>query len=292
MNSRFSAAMRNETTTLALDTNLLAYPSSRRLLHGVALDTGVALVVLPEVYNETWRRVGLIEASHWEDDLEEDSRYSDSHKQRIVDAVVEGAREWFEGELARDESVFEPLHETLDQAWAARRIVRNLPADSIRGHDRLAEGDPLIIAQAIVFDVALLSTNNLSTIHHERINEWASARGRNQPLLHLPDETLESLAGESRDKTYEWTIAHGPWQADSTDENTCRQDYEAAVQRLDGAGFAKSARQAQWDYEQDDRFMTRVRALSGSDHARTAQEAELRLRTRVMDSAIDAGWSR
>ena len=284
--------MLNETTTLALDTNLLAYPSSRRLLHGVALDTGVALLVLPEVYNETWRRVGLIEESPWADDLEEDSRYSDSHKQRIVNAVAEGARAWFEGELARDESVFEPLHETLDQAWAARRIVRNLPADSIRGHDRLAEGDPLIIAQAIVFDVALLSTNNLSTIHHERINEWASARGRNQPLLHLPDETLESLAGESRDKTYEWTIAHGPWQADSTDENTCRQDYEAAVQRLDGAGFAKSARQAQWDYEQDDRFMTRVRALSGSDHARTAQEAELRLRTRVMDSAIDAGWSR
>ena len=262
MNSRFSAAMRNETTTLALDTNLLAYPSSRRLLHGVALDTGFALVVLPEVYNETRRRVGLVEGRRWGDDLEGDSRYSDSHKQRIVNAVVEGAKAWFEGELARDESVFEQPHETPDQAWAARRIARNLPTDSIRGHDRLAEGDPLIIAQAIIFDVALLSTSNLDTIHHERINEWASTLGRNQRLLYLPDETLDGLAGDNRERIYEWTIAYGPCQADPTDENACRQDYEDAVQRLVGAGFAKSARQAQWDYEQDDRFMTRVRELS------------------------------
>ena len=262
MNGRFSAAMPSETTPLALDTNLLAYPSSRRLLHGVALETGVSLVVLPEVYNETARRVGLIAGRHWEDELEADSRYADSDKQRIVDAAAEGAREWFEGELARDESVFAPLRETLDQAWAARRIARNLPTDSIRRRDRLAEGDPLIIAQAITFDVALLSTSNLDTIHHERINEWASTLGRNQRLLYLPDETLDGLAGDSRERIYEWTIAYGPCQADPTDENACRQDYEDAVQRLVGAGFAKSARQAQWDYEQDDRFMTRVRELS------------------------------
>lgn len=36
----------------AVDTNLLAYPTSRRLLHGIALETGQRIFILPEVDKE------------------------------------------------------------------------------------------------------------------------------------------------------------------------------------------------------------------------------------------------
>jgi len=287
--------MPDGTATLALDTNLLAYSSSRRLLHGVALETGTSLVVLPEVYAQTLSRVGLIAESRWESELEEDARFADADKQRIVDAAAEGARAWFKGEMAREEGAFVPLEETLDQAWAARRIARNLPAGSIRRNDRLAEGDPLIIGQAITFDVTLLSTNNLRTIRHEPINAWVtSTLGRNQRLLYLPDETLQELSNCDRQQTYEWTIAYGAWpmQLDVEDESAVRESYEGAIERIAGAGFADTASEAQWDYEQDARFIARARMLLNLDEARSVNETERRLRERVLDNVMDAGWSR
>ena len=177
----------------------------------MALETGTSLVELPEVYAQTPSRVGLIAESRWESELGRvHTMPTDAGKQRIVDSAAEGARTWFKGEMAREEGAFVPLEETLDQAWAARRIARNLPAGSIRRNDQLAEVDPLIIGQAITFDVTLLSTNNLGTIRHEPINAWVtSTLGRNRHLLYVPDETLQELSNCDREQTYEWTIAYG-----------------------------------------------------------------------------------
>ena len=278
---------------LALDTNLLSYPASRRFLHGVALDTDSTIIVLPEVEVEATRVIAAVVRDSWEEALEDDARYSLEDKQSFAEAAAGEALSWFSDLLGKANAFVRPPSDAGAEVQA-RRIARSLPPDALEAASHRPWpliGDPLIVGQALVYDVDLLSTNNFKTIAHEIINEWAMRRGRNKPLLYLPDDLVRTLFPRDMDHTYEWTLGFGPWEVAPDDALGSRRAYELALNHLSGAGFKSTASRAAWRYERDERFMDRARAASRSPAARAAWSSEADLRERVSRRVSAAGYA-
>ena len=248
----------NNLPLLAPDTNLLACETSRRMLHGIALETGHAIAVLPEVFIETERHIVRIAEQGIRQRLAQDSRYDDATKQRITVAAGAATKACFEEQLDHQGGVYVRLTETLSQAWRSRLAALNIPPGIVKDNRLRISGDALILAQAVAFDVILISTNNLHTIHHAKANAWAQqTTRRNRQLIYTPDETLNELSQGSEDTLYAWTIAHG-MRPPNSDEAICRDEYEAALNRVYGAGFRNTSEKARWHYELDPGFMASV----------------------------------
>ena len=280
-----------ERLRLALDTNLLARPSSRRLLHGIALDQGFDLVVLPEVEVEALPKIGALEATRWARRLKQEPRRPASREQRIIAAVAAAASRWFERLMVAEDAPFNPLTDSPEQAALARDVALSLPKEAIAGREPSLSGDPLIVGQAVAHNVELLSTNNFRSMDHGQINQWLRKQGRNRALLHTPDETIGRFNAleESR---YEWMIAYGPWQPVPDDEDACHERFQRALNIIRGAGFGALAEKARWDYQQDGHFMDRVRRAINSPNAQAAKDLESQFNVEVRAAASAAGWSR
>ena len=261
------------------------------MLHGIALETGYAIAVLPEVFIETQRRVADIAARGCRQRLVQDPRYDVATKQTIATAAGSAASAWFEEETAYPGSVFVRLTESLQQAWRARLIADNLPPGLVQGNLGNSTGDALILAQAVVFDVTLLSTNNLRTIHHADANDWAKQMTRrNTQLVYTPDETLVELSQGSVETLYAWTIAYG-MRPPGRDEAVCRKQYEAALNRVSGEGFGNTSMSAQWRYEHDATFMASVHNASHREGIDAASLSEARRQDKVQRGMAQAGWT-
>ena len=65
------------------------------------------------------------------------------------------------------------------------------------------------------------------------------------------------LSQGSDDTLYAWTIAYG-MRPPNRDEAICRNEYEAALNRVYGARFRNTSEKARWHYEHDPRFMASV----------------------------------
>lgn len=100
--------------SFAVDTNLLAFGTGRRLLHCLALENGISLVALPEVCAESHRVIARIQENRWERRLNVDTRYTSQGKSRIVQAVMSGAQQWLDDELKRDDNCLQPVAEVFD----------------------------------------------------------------------------------------------------------------------------------------------------------------------------------
>ena len=281
----------NNPPLLAPDTYLLAYETSRRMLHGIAVETGYAIAVLPEVFIETERHIGRIAEQGLRQRLAQDSRYHDATKHRIADAAGAATKAWFEEQLDHQGGVYVRLTETPHQAWRSWRIMDNLPPGIVKSNLRSSTGDALIIAQAVAFDVTLLSTNNLHTIHHANANEWAQqTTRRNRPLIFTPDEMLAMLSQGSDDTLYAWTSAYG-MRPPNSDEEICRNEYEAALNRVYGAGFESTSKRARWCYEHDAAFMSSLHTARQREGVAAAARSEARRQEMVLQAVTRAGWT-
>ena len=261
------------------------------MLHGIALETGYAIAVLPEVFIETQRHVAEIAEQGCRQHLAQDSRYDDATKHRIAVAAGAATKAWFEEQLDHQGGVYVRLTETPHQAWRSWRIMDNLPPGIVKSNLRSSTGDALIIAQAVAFDVTLLSTNNLHTIHHANANEWAKKMTRrNKQLVYTPDETLDELSQDSDDTLYAWTIAYGMRPPGSA-EAVCRNEYEAALNRVSVTGFGNTSMRARWHYEYDATFMASVHNASQREGVAAASLSEARRQDKVQRGMALAGWT-
>ena len=277
----------------APDTNMLTHETSRRMLHGIALETGFGVAVLPEVQIEMRRRLARLEENRWMQRLAADERYTDATKKRIVTAAGRAASEWFESEMVAQDNAYVQLSETYKQGWVARRLADTLPQHGVVRKDTdTTQGDPLIVAQAVVHGVVLLSSNNLITIEHDVANEWAIREtSRTTQLIYSPDQTLEMLSQNTNSSLYMWTIAYG-MRHQGVADSVYPREYMLGLQRLEGAGFHKTACLARWEYQNNvATFMQSVdlaRQYLGDD--RTAL-SETQRSAQVRNAAAEAGWS-
>ena len=280
----------------ALDTQLLAYETPRRLLHGIAAEIDAGIIVLPEVKREVGERLKTNEQGRWIEQLLDDRRYSDEQRERIVREAGAAAGEWFADELARTDNRWAAQDETLREAWEARLIARNLPVGVVKRSGLEPEGDRLIVAQAAVYGVRLLTTNNLKTINHKEANAWfAQTVGANHNVVQTPDETLDELSGGSHTRIFQWTLAYAEhWSAERIrrGEHVLRETYEDALERLKGAGFEQSVAIARWEYENepDGGFAQSLREALERKTQTTARAPEERRRATIGKAAQRAGW--
>ena len=280
----------------ALDTQLLAYETPRRLLHGIAAEIDAGIIVLPEVKREVGERLKTNEQGRWIEQLLDDRRYSDEQRERIVREAGAAAGEWFADELARTDNRWAAQDETLREAWEARLIARNLPVGVVKRSGLEPEGDRLIVAQAAVYGVRLLTTNNLKTINHKEANAWfAQTVGANHNVVQTPDETLDELSGGSHTRIFQWTLAYAEhWSAERIrrGEHVLRETYEDALERLKVAGFEQSVAIARWEYENepDGGFAQSLREALERKAQTTARAPEERRRAIIGKAAQRAGW--
>ncbi len=286
---------------LALDTNLLAYETPRRFLRNVARDLGMGIHVLPQVHEESLKRIERAEQERWTERLENLPGYTDLARGRIVSAVGAAARQWLDEQCRRQDSGLYLVRPTFEQTWQAHRIARNLPPGVVKRGISVPTGDPLILAQAAVHNVTLLSTNNFKTIDHENANEWFRDHlAEPEPIVRTPDETIGRLCGNDRSVAERWTLAYAPnWTRERSgvrEEDNLRLIYEEALDRLAGAGFEETAQKARWSYEtgfeQPGQF---VRSLDTALHRCTGRDADREEHKRwltINAAAHDAGFGR
>ena len=150
--------------------------------------------------------------------------------------------------------------------------------------------------------MTLLSTNNFKTIHHDAANDWfKDVIGVPQPVVRMPDETIDVLAHNNRATANVWTLAYAPdWTRDtealSTGGDAVRTVYETALDRVQGAGFITTARNARWTYENEHnepgKFESAVRDAIKTCQLRDADRAEQQRHEAMSTAAKSAGFER
>ncbi len=270
----------------AVDTNLLLHSTPRRLLCGIALETGQQIHVLPEVHNEVLWGITRVERRRFERRHKESlAKRSAQENVKQIRAVEDAAKGWYLGELERGDSPLNLAFKSDEDAFEIERIASELPelAFQKRRASEPVAGDPLIVSEAVYFDIDLLSTNNLNTINHGLINRWLRDKGWNRPLILDPSQTLERLSNRSVQRCYRWLLAHMMNTIHEIDEEN-HHAFQRALNRLESSGFSQKTNGFEgvlWDvkeyYKRDFRFQENLRATFGHAARQAAFDAEIRL---------------
>ena len=170
------------------DSNLFRPPYSRRLLFGLSAYLDEPLAVVPSLTD--FREVPSMLA------------YGVAADQRLTES----------------EPLLTGLHETMC-VWLDREIekgelfaLHRLPADHDplrhwgklqsmfrRDADNKYSRDLDIVAEAVAVDAEFIATNNLYSIDHSALNQWARTRlGRNSDLIGTADDLVKRLVGDER----------------------------------------------------------------------------------------------
>ena len=279
---------------LAVDTNLLLHPIGRMLIHGIACELDLQVAILPEVKAELLRGIGGVMINEWRERFEGQPGRRDRNKElRIISAVTAAARDWVLSEMSNPETSYHAV--TLNQeqmteaAWIAHQIPDHAFDRDLWG--RKTQGDPLIIGEAIVRRVELLSTNNFLSIDHDVVNAWVPTIGRNRKILYNPNESLAEFSGDNNFTCYRWFMEYGMRRIDAGDSAN-RSGFEDVLRRIRAAGFDAKAAQVRRIYIADESFnekIQQVRASPGRFRPKIL-ESESRLRVAVLKAAEDAGW--
>ena len=277
---------------LAPDTNLLLYPTPRTLLHAIAIEQGHEILILPEVYDEVMRGIRITQAEKARDIFKGLSNLGSDQQSEIAERMIASAQDWFVSELEHEDTVYRRVVQTWQQAANAARIVRTLPSGVAAPMPEPPSGDPLILAQALIHEATLLSTNNLSTIDHEQANAWVrKVLGENREFILSPDLTLLRLSGDSHQKVGAWVLPH----VTRTQELPMRRRrgaFWSTADALHGAGFIETARRLRWMEKTSADFREQITAnRSSHPHAtRVVKESEARLRqsTKNILASIEA----
>ena len=287
---------------LAVDTNLLAYETPRRFLRNVTQHLGIQIHVLPQVHEESLRRIERNTLERWTDLLEKFPDHDDATRGAIIAAAGAAEKEWLDEQCRRQDTGLVLVRPTLGQQWQAHRIARNLPRGVVKKGLTAPPGDPLILAQTAIHGMTLLSTNNFRTIHHENANKWFQNQlGEPNLVVRMPDETIDLLANHEENTATVWTLGYGSnWTRDAQKlpqgEDVTRPLYEGALARLQGAGFTTTAAKAQWTYDTEytkpGEFQTALQAAIRACPNRDADRAEQQRHDAVAHAVRRAGFER
>ncbi len=284
-------------TPVAVDSNLLRYPTTRRLLHGIALETDTPLYILPEVHRELIDRAGLVrsELGRLKRRMAKQGRAADESVFRP--AIRDAVATWYED---LQSSVFTRIEDdqTVDY-WQS--MAEQIPAEIFKVdlQRERTDGDPIIVAQAIHYGIPLLSSNNLKTIDHAQCNEWIRHKGFNGPAVSTPSETIALLSNRDTEVAYHWLLTHATNQVfENEPEN--RREFARALAVINDGGFKETDAQkpvgsdafktiafrVRQLFESDDRFMSRLHSAVQSPHRETAIQTELDL-NQAVNLAVD-----
>ena len=298
----------------AIDSNLFVFPATRRLLHGIALETGKNIFLLPEVHREIAKRKRICSAEvfrwrrrqRWQ---KLDAGGPVEKMERVIDAIGKASLDWYEEELSRPNGVFGRVQTTDREARDVARIGEALPKRIFKGfvEGKPLEGDPLIVAQAIFCKIDLLSTNNLNTIDHDQLNAWLRSRGDwIHDLIHTPSHAVQEICQDDIQRVYQHFIAHGTLRV-SAKEQENRTEFVRALNALSRAGFGDGddgahesdafmgvVYRVDAEFRFDRHFAARFQEAIASPHREPAIESERRLNNLVDLAVKEAGraWAR
>ncbi len=276
----------------AVDTNLLLHPTPRRLLHGLALESGHSLLILPEVHKEVSRNIANSDLGKWR--RREGQSASAAVRERANKQIRKAVEEWYAGEIERPDTAFAKVEPVVEgDSQQIRDIIQEMPFGAFRkGAIRDISGDPTIVAEAIFHDVDLLSSNNLESIAHDVINAWLrNDKGWNRSLLFEPNESIRELTRDDARVAYLWFLAH-TMKGVHEREDQNHLLFRNALQAIKRSGFVEQSasgfRTILWRieryYERDQRFQENLEQAVASEHHRISLRSELR-RLRALKDA-------
>lgn len=294
---------------VALDTSLLAPPTSRRFFMAAWELQGLRVPVLPRVRRELHGVLGDSEQEHWIRVLDgQRSRgvnHSPATTNRILDAVEEAARQWVRDTLDVQQAQPHAAPAScalqvvqLDDAelLRARRIGAAIPNLCFRGPSRNNHfGDRQIIGQAAVKGYRVLALNNRNSIRRAATNHWLRDElGVNEDLLWESDEAVYELHSDgtpSPDADLLKAVLYAclpehPRPAERVDEIVLQ-----FLGRLGPAGMADCVEGMSrvWATEEGQQLATDMRAALPGSNARQTEASRV---DAVRGAAARVGWQR
>ena len=220
--------------SFALDTNLLMFPSTRRLFTGVAHALNRQIVVLPQVHCELTenRNIAKAEIRRWSRKLKKEGAHYQKSDAYIA-AIQPMVRDWVENEFLKDSHITTRSIDQSDRS-IVEDIEDSLPNIAFSGIDTAA--DRRLIAEAIFLDVELLGSKDSRTVVHSELNDWGFRKGYNRPLIYSPSEVLLELCGQDIETACGWVMA---FNMNETDLSTfgIREEFHKLVHLVSGMGF-------------------------------------------------------
>lgn len=292
---------------VALDTSVLAPPTSRRFFMAAWEMQGLRVPVLPRVVRELHGVLGDSEQGHWERVLKGDAsrgvHHSPTTANRILAIVEKAARQWVRDtfdvqQMAQPDAVPScALHVVpFDDAemLRAREIGAAIPNRCFKGPTpNNYYGDRQIIGQAAVKGYRVLALNNRNSIRRAATNRWLRDHvGVNEDLLWQSDDAVHGLYADAAARPDE-DLLKAVLYACLPEEPRPPKREDAIVltflDRLEASGMADcvDGMRKVWGTDAGKALATDVRpALPGSDARRT--EAS-RLEA-VRGAARGVGW--
>lgn len=191
------------------DTNLLLHSTPRRYLLGVAAYRDEPVLLTPTVALELELNLPEVEYQAWKRRAKEiDANAPDHLVERLQDAAGMASASWLRHELARPDGPLRRMDRS-DGSFVreARAIRRHLPdaAFAVRGTEAVPTGDERVVSEAIAYGADLLLTNNVQSMNHHVVNEWATREhGYNHPFLCDGDSGLGLVLGEDFQRKAHW----------------------------------------------------------------------------------------
>jgi len=219
--------------TFAVDTNLLMFPATRRLLSGIAYATNETIGILPQVNRELIGNKNLAKAEgyRWKRKLKSEGMVSVKTEAAYGTMVQETVKRWFDEHLTK-QSIFEILEIAESCRDEIEQIADSLPSNAFHGAS--TEGDQMLIAEAVYLNIPLLGSRDTNTMTHSEVNRWARQRGYNRDLIYSPSELVDELSHQQIEDVYQWAIA---FNSNRTDLHSV-QNEEAFMRTLAHIGRA------------------------------------------------------
>ena len=184
-------------TICVADTNVIGFPTPRRLLSGISVQLGNPFFATPTVAREGVKIIRRAEEIHWLERMKEFDLPA-SVKSSVFAAVGNAAEEWAEELLHLDEGWLRPICTTSEKQMDAALFTLEIPKEAfISPRPMNYAQDMAIVCEAIAGGADMMITSNMDTIDHAMLNRWVIDSGlRNSPVLYSPDYGISELLGE------------------------------------------------------------------------------------------------
>lgn len=182
------------------DTNLLRNPTPREFFGSLQENADNYLWILPTVYRELEIQIPRETNRVWKRRLDssktiqqDDPRYS-----AVLHATVKASLTWLKHAPNDDKSILKHIDPDNAYQYQIPEMAEYIPDNCFKHfvNPEQSDNDRYIIAETVLYDAQIIATNNLGSINHQTVNDWASSTfpERTEPLIITGDAATKHLA--------------------------------------------------------------------------------------------------
>ena len=177
---------------IGFDANILRHPTPRRFFLAFVEHHGAQAHVSPTAREQVVWEVAREERSHWAKRRMRQGAIPPQNEEILLSAVASAARAWAKESFMRHSAIINPHELSGDERALTNHIDAAIPASCFRRIDSPSTiADRRILAETAAAGVAVIISQNLSSIVQSRANEWLRGQSMNAMSIMFCDEYIE-----------------------------------------------------------------------------------------------------